>query len=242
MDVLKVKSNGEWVGIPAIVGEQGPAGPVGATGAGVPSGGTEGQILTKNSGTDYDTVWADDTAVDRGDIAYVQDGVISARDYAEGDYVYFMGHPQITDGLYVTNASIVSGAVIESRFVDAVSNGGLNALNNEVSTLNSKISALDTGSNFIGEMICAGYNSGSGSYAELFIPINTNGKTITAVTATSNSAIYLPSERVLFSNPPTITVVGTHKNGVRIEIQYATAKTANICISALLIGVTLTCS
>jgi hypothetical protein len=41
-------------------GPQGPAGPAGATGPagpGVPAGGAVGTLLTKNSATDYDTVW-----------------------------------------------------------------------------------------------------------------------------------------------------------------------------------------
>lgn len=39
----------------------GPAGPTGATGAGVPTGGTAGQYLVKNSSTNYDTSWANPT-------------------------------------------------------------------------------------------------------------------------------------------------------------------------------------
>ena len=45
-------------------GEQGPAGPKGdpgPAGPGVPAGGTAGQVLTKKSGTDYDTEWKDPT-------------------------------------------------------------------------------------------------------------------------------------------------------------------------------------
>jgi hypothetical protein len=48
-------------------GPQGPRGLTGATGAtgaagtGVPAGGTSGQVLTKNSSTNYDTYWADST-------------------------------------------------------------------------------------------------------------------------------------------------------------------------------------
>lgn len=47
----------------ALVYSSGPAGPTGATGptgptgAGVPTGGTTGQILAKNSSTNYDTAW-----------------------------------------------------------------------------------------------------------------------------------------------------------------------------------------
>ena len=40
-------------GTPGKVGDPGPAGP------GVPEGGTAGQVLTKKSGTDYDTEWKD---------------------------------------------------------------------------------------------------------------------------------------------------------------------------------------
>ena len=45
-------------------GPEGPAGPKGDpgdTGPGVPAGGTAGQVLTKKSGTDYDTEWKDPT-------------------------------------------------------------------------------------------------------------------------------------------------------------------------------------
>ena len=38
-------------------GDAGPAGPAGADGVGVPAGGTSGQVLAKNSGTDFDTHW-----------------------------------------------------------------------------------------------------------------------------------------------------------------------------------------
>jgi microcystin-dependent protein len=44
-----------------VIGPTGPTGPTGATGAtgpGVASGGSTGQFLKKNSGTDYDTTWS----------------------------------------------------------------------------------------------------------------------------------------------------------------------------------------
>jgi hypothetical protein len=43
-------------------GPQGAAGAPGAPGVGVPTGGTAGQVLTKNSGADYDTGWAPSSA------------------------------------------------------------------------------------------------------------------------------------------------------------------------------------
>ena len=41
------------------IGETGPKGDQGPAGPGVPAGGTAGQVLTKKSGTDYDTEWKD---------------------------------------------------------------------------------------------------------------------------------------------------------------------------------------
>src|SRR4029077_4564838 len=38
-------------------GPTGPTGPPGADGVGVPAGGTDGQVLTKTSSTDYATDW-----------------------------------------------------------------------------------------------------------------------------------------------------------------------------------------
>jgi hypothetical protein len=49
-------------GIQGIQGEVGETGPQGATGPGVASGGTDGQVLLKVDGTDYNTVWADNAA------------------------------------------------------------------------------------------------------------------------------------------------------------------------------------
>ena len=40
-------------------GDQGPQGLPGPTGPGVPTGGTTGQVLSKNSDDDYDTIWKD---------------------------------------------------------------------------------------------------------------------------------------------------------------------------------------
>lgn len=44
-------------GAAGATGPQGDIGPTGPTGPGVPTGGSTGQVLTKTSGTDYDTDW-----------------------------------------------------------------------------------------------------------------------------------------------------------------------------------------
>lgn len=73
---MKFKNaDGTWNGIPAFKGEdgnpgpQGPPGPEGAPGPkgdpgiGVPTGGSAGQVLTKNSNTDYDFRWDNGSSV-----------------------------------------------------------------------------------------------------------------------------------------------------------------------------------
>lgn len=57
------RSGGGGIGIAGIKGDSGTAGATGATGAGVVSGGTTGQVLTKASNTDYDTQWASDISL-----------------------------------------------------------------------------------------------------------------------------------------------------------------------------------
>jgi hypothetical protein len=66
-------------------GTTGTTGSTGATGAGVASGGTSGQILIKNSATDYDTSWVNNLAYDAANTAnlnaanasYLTTGVVS---------------------------------------------------------------------------------------------------------------------------------------------------------------------
>lgn len=59
-------------GATGSTGAAGPTGPAGADGVGVPVGGSTGQVLTKNSGTNYDTTWAaapvSTTLTTKGDI------------------------------------------------------------------------------------------------------------------------------------------------------------------------------
>lgn len=55
MSAIKVKdAEGNFIDIPTIQGEQGNVGPAGL---GLPEGGTTGDLIVKNSNTDYDTMW-----------------------------------------------------------------------------------------------------------------------------------------------------------------------------------------
>lgn len=104
------------------------------------------------------------------------------------------------------------------------------------------LNGLQSGTNNISGVICAGYNTGSGNYVDFFIPINTNGKTVTSITVDNSSSIFLPSKRIDFSSAPTVIVQETVKNGIRGEIQYATTQTANVCATLYLVGIKIVCS
>ena len=56
------------------IGNTGPTGVIGPTGEGVPAGGATGQVLTKNSGDDYDTFWRTPSTEYYVDINYTQAG------------------------------------------------------------------------------------------------------------------------------------------------------------------------
>lgn len=82
------KAAGTW-GSPVanLTGPQGVQGNPGATGAGVPTGGTENQVLAKNSATNYDTKWVTPTT-GTGDMLKAtydtdNDGKVNAADAAD---------------------------------------------------------------------------------------------------------------------------------------------------------------
>jgi len=76
-------------GATGTTGAQGPTGPTGATGPGVATGGTTGQVLTKNSATNYDTGWTTPLSQATADARYLQlsggtlSGVLVAGTFTE---------------------------------------------------------------------------------------------------------------------------------------------------------------
>ena len=90
--VLRARVGGAWVDIPTV-GPQGPIGATGATGAngatgaqgpagpGVATGGTNGQVLAKNSATDFDTGWITPSGGGGGNVS--TSGTITVGQYAK---------------------------------------------------------------------------------------------------------------------------------------------------------------
>lgn len=82
-DIISVIRNGELYKISAVVfkgvdGAPGTNGLDGTNGVGVPEGGTEGQLLSKKTASDYDTEWADPPSSAAG----IVDLTSATEDYA----------------------------------------------------------------------------------------------------------------------------------------------------------------
>ena len=101
---------------------------------------------------------------------------------------------------------------------------------------------LKSGANSIDNLIVGGYSTGSGNYFDLFVPLSTSGKDVTAASVSSSTIVFLPTQRVNFSSAPTITVLATTKYGVRLELAFPSTQVANASGTVYLIGLTLTCS
>lgn len=56
-----------------------------------------------------------------------------------GQYVYVRAHDTLQEGLYTANSNIAANATLSSSNLTANSSGGLNALNEQIGTLSSKI-------------------------------------------------------------------------------------------------------
>lgn len=105
---------------------------VGSNGQGVPTGGSAGQILAKNSSSNYDTGWVPMSAAAAAAFGIVENGNAASQTIAAGQYVIWKGV------LYTADAAIASGTTLATsggnKNLTAVSNGGLNALNSGLDT------------------------------------------------------------------------------------------------------------
>ena len=102
---------------------------------------------------------------------------------------------------------------------------------------------LKAGTNSLGKCVLAGYNTGSGNYIDVFLPIDTSGITsITSASFQATSASYTKDGRVQFSSDTNASTIEKTNGGVFIEFAYASTQTANIAATLLAIGLTIVCT
>ena len=123
-------------------GDQGIQGPAGQTGPGVAVGGSANQVLVKHSGTNYDTQWVDAGSLPGLAGAHDAIAIVANGDthpaIASGQFVYVRNHSTLAEGLYKATAAIGTDVALTTSNLTADSAGGLNDLQAQVSSLNSK--------------------------------------------------------------------------------------------------------
>lgn len=88
-----------------------------------------------------------DTAVtaDRSSLDALRDGLAIVSDgdthiaITAGQWVYVKGHNTLPEGLYTAQSNIAANGALSTSNLTADSNGGLNALSDQIGTLNGKI-------------------------------------------------------------------------------------------------------
>jgi len=116
--------------------------------------------LVKPAGTDHALISVINSNMDKVDayagkvntsLAGVEDGlaiVATGNTHAAitaGQFVYVKEHNTLPEGLYTASSNIAANATLSTTNLTADSKGGLNALSDQIVTLNSNISALDSG-------------------------------------------------------------------------------------------------
>jgi hypothetical protein len=112
-----------------VAGPTGPTGATGATGAGVPAGGTAGQILAKVDGDNYNTEWITNTGGGASSVAELTD--VELTDLANNQILlYNSSNSQWenvdTDVLTGANYDVLDGGTADSMYLVTVNGGNAN--------------------------------------------------------------------------------------------------------------------
>ena len=190
-----------------------------------------GDSMPIESGSAIDTKeYIDDVS---GGLGYVELTNTAVHNIPAGAYVVWKGN------LYTASSAISIGDTLSGSNLSSVSNGGLNDI---VSNLPDAM-VLKPGSNLVGKVILAGYNTGSGNYFDAFFPADvTHINSITSVTLASQSAVFDPTGKTDLSGSELSLTGNIQTHGVTIEGHYQTTKSPNVPISVLALGLTVVCT
>lgn len=188
-------------------GPQGPKGSTGATGAagnGVATGGTTGQVLIKNSGTNYDTAWSSSISL-AGDAGIGGNLTVTGNLTVNGTTTSINSTIVEIDDLAIvvandaTTSSQANGAGI---IINGASANMLYINTSNSLTFSHKITAPDAN---LGNLVTANYFSGNGSGLSSIAGGNVTGTVANATYATAAGTVGV----VTASSQPNITSVGT---------------------------------
>lgn len=104
------------VALMETTGATGPSGVDGTDGQGVPTGGTEGQVLTKNSATDFDTIWKTVESGGIPKIYYLKASSSSPINLFNEEYCKY--------GIYICDSEDTSASAYSNSLSQATGNAG----------------------------------------------------------------------------------------------------------------------
>ena len=115
-----------------------------------------------------------------------------------------------------------------------------------ISSVNSNytnIGILKKGNTTISEMICSGYNTGSGNYIDFWIPIPVDTSEVTSISLTSavDIAVFTKDGRTDVTTTGGF-VYAFNKYGIFIELCYSSTMSKNIPANVRLTGLAVACS
>lgn len=120
---------------------------VGDAGVGIPSGGSVGQVLVKQSASNYDTKWGMKIDAIPEEIGIVCDGNKCAVSATQGQFIIVKNSTiyDRPDGLYTAAQAIPANTVLDYSYLSVTSGGGLNILKNSINQKQSATVTPNTG-------------------------------------------------------------------------------------------------
>ena len=208
--------------VPGPAGPSGPTGPAGAAGVGVPIGGTTGQVLAKNSITNYDTGWITPsgggglTIPLSQNLTFAPDNTydIGASGASRPRNVYVAGSVIVTGGS-ATNLTLGS---ISGTYILSGNTGNLifGVGGNPRWYIDAATFALASSSDNNYDI---GFNGGPGRPRSLYLGtnLNVNGNAGIGTNATTSSALWIASG--------TSALAGVNQYGIQLGAFFNSAAT-----------------
>ena len=168
----------------------------------------------------------------KGLIAYYEPSNVATHNISINSWVIW------NNNIYKANQAISINDALGSNNLTQITKGALNDIEDKL----DRIEGLKAGSNYVGNIFCAGYNTGSGNYVDAFVPLNTNGRTIQSATASASSMALIPTGRIDFNTPPTINILESTNFGFRVEVTYPSTQAPSVPATLYLTGLTVVCS
>ena len=194
-------------------------GPPGPAGVGVPTGGTAGQVLTKDSSTDYDTSWQDVVAGVSSVNSKTGAVVLDTDDIADTAANRYTNDTDITRLANTsgnnTGDQDLSGYAQTSSLATVATTGDYDDLSNKP-TIPTKTSDLTNDSSFITSAEVTSFETVSKNLKAWDYTLSYTGDSLTSITYTSGAETITKTLGYAGDQLTTITLSGDTPSGIEL--------------------------